>query len=136
MIGQFLQCSPFLEQFQSNILAQLYSLALFLVQSDLPYSQPYKHHLKRHVTTVHEEKRPYKCSFCDQYFKTEDGVKNHSGKCVEHLKISPKLGPGERACCIQCDKTYINKSALRQHVEVVHLFHIIRMKTSEQTEMK
>ena len=80
-----------------------------------------KKNLLRHTQTVHEEKRPHKCSFCDKYFKTEDGVKNHSGKCVEHLKISPKLGPGERASCIQCDKTYVNKSALRQHVEVVHL---------------
>ena len=80
-----------------------------------------KRNLLRHTQTVHEEKRPYKCSFCDQSFKTEEGVRNHSGKCVEHLKMSPKLEPGERACCIQCDKTYVNKSMLRQHVEIVHL---------------
>ena len=80
-----------------------------------------KEKLLHHTVTVHEEKRPYKCSFCDEHFKTIDGVQIHSGKCVEHLKVSPKLGPGERACCTQCDKTYVTKSALRKHVEVFHL---------------
>ena len=80
-----------------------------------------KEKLLHHTVTVHEEKRPYKCSFCDEHFKTIDGVQIHSGKCVEHLKVSPKLGPGERACCTQCNKTYVTKSALRKHVEVFHL---------------
>ena len=40
-------------------------------QCDASFSKPYK--LKCHVTQVHENKRPFKCTVCDESFK----VKHH-----------------------------------------------------------
>ena len=38
---------------------------------------------------------------------------------MEHLEI--ELPDGERVKCDQCDKTYVNKKLLKDHVEIVHL---------------
>ena len=40
----------------------------------------YKHHLKRHVETIHEEKKPLRCEFCSNSFGQSNNLKH-----VQHL---------------------------------------------------
>ena len=37
--------------------------------------------LKIHITTIHENHRPFPCSFCDQPFKTKSHVWQHEKVC-------------------------------------------------------
>ena len=51
--------------------------------------------LKRHVDSVHENKRPYKCPECDQSFKVKHHLKRHFGRAHKdkeypYIKQEPK----------------------------------------------
>ena len=60
----------------------------------------------------------FRCCACNATFSGDfRNFKRHIA--VEHEEI--ELPSGERVKCDQCDKTYVNKKLLKDHVEIVHL---------------
>ena len=47
--------------------------------------------LKIHITTIHENNRPFSCSFCDQPFKTKSHVWQHEKVCPKKKENTDDL---------------------------------------------
>ena len=69
---------------------------------------------KRHMTEVHEKKRPFKCDICNMEFTRKFHLKNHI-RCVHEKKklIKPYK-------CEICAKAFVAPSDLKLHHAVVH----------------
>ena len=67
--------------------------------------------LKRHMQSVHEKKKPHKCSICDYSCSQKGDLKKHI-ESVHEEKKSHK--------CSICDYTCSRKGQLKIHIESVH----------------
>jgi hypothetical protein len=77
-----------------------------------------KQYYRAHVTSIQDGKKCFRCCACNATFSGDfRNFKRHIA--VEHEEI--ELPIGERLKCDQCDKTYVNKKLLKDHVEIVHL---------------
>ena len=97
-------------------------------------------HLNRHISSVHEGKKPYECDKCDRKFSQLGDMKKHIS--VVHEGIKPftceicgsgfpiksvmkahkeSVHEGKRTChCDLCGKNFASKQRLKSHVEAVH----------------
>ena len=53
-----------------------------------------KENLNRHVQTIHEDKKQFKCSMCDKTFKRKDKLVSHDKEVHEKEKVP----------CTKCSK--------------------------------
>jgi KRAB domain-containing zinc finger protein len=67
--------------------------------------------IKRHIDSVHEQKKPHKCSICDFTTSRKETLKVH----VESIHEGKKLHK-----CSICDYTSSYKGHLKTHIESVH----------------
>ena len=65
---------------------------------------------KRHVTTVHSDKRNYHCSYCDKKFKTKGHLDQH---------VYTHTGTKAYKCEI-CERSFYVKHKLKFHYKKVH----------------
>ena len=70
-----------------------------------------KYHLKRHIATVHEKKKPYVCPQCNNFFGQQSVLNKHIISVHERTK---------RFKCELCEFTSSDFSHLKQHVSIVH----------------
>ncbi len=95
--------------------------------------------LRRHIQVIHNEEKPYKCSFenCNAAFSRKNSLNVH---CVEHtgkypftctlcnkgfklkdsLTVHFKTHTGEKELCPHCGEGFSQKSALRRHIKTIH----------------
>ena len=66
-----------------------------------------------HTASVHEKKRPHKCSICDQSFPKNSKSKRHV-ESVHEEKQSAHL-------CSVCDKSFSAKDKLKRHTNSVYI---------------
>ena len=68
--------------------------------------------LKRHIASVHEKKKFYKCEFegCTTTFSQKVSIKAHINAVHERKRLK----------CTECAKDFSNKSNLKVHMESVH----------------
>ena len=69
-----------------------------------------KQHLDRHISNVHERKKPYDCKVCNSKFATKGSLKNHMNVHEERNLFG----------CNNCTKTYQLENSLRRHIKNVH----------------
>ena len=69
-----------------------------------------KHHLKRHISNVHEGKKPFKCESCDYTFAAKQSLDRHISSVHEKNVFT----------CSICGKKVSRKNNLRQHIKEVH----------------
>jgi KRAB domain-containing zinc finger protein len=67
--------------------------------------------LKRHVLSVHEGKKPFKCNICDATFAKNSNMKNHFSAVHEGKKPFK---------CIICDATFSENRNMKNHFSEVH----------------
>ena len=67
--------------------------------------------LQRHIESVHEGKRPFKCDHCELIFSEKGNVKKHVS--AVHEKQKPFN-------CGSCDSKFATKTTLKLHTDVVH----------------
>ena len=67
--------------------------------------------MKRHVTSVHENKKQFKCEMCDYYFSQKGDLKRHVTAVHENKK---------QFKCEICEFTCSQKGNLTVHVASVH----------------
>jgi len=70
-----------------------------------------KGHLKEHTDSVHEGKKPHKCSICGQSFSKKGQLKQHTDTVHE--------GKKPHKCSI-CDQSFSQKDYLKRHIDSVH----------------
>ena len=68
--------------------------------------------LRKHVMSVHEKLKPYKCEICDKSFAAVGNLNSHVS--LVHEKSA-------QVQCTLCGKTYTNQKVLEKHIEEVHL---------------
>lgn len=70
--------------------------------------------LNRHVTSVHHNERPFKCTYgeCTKAFSRKDSLKLHINAI--HLDHRPHK-------CPDCGKRFVDRKGLRLHYNAVHL---------------
>lgn len=66
--------------------------------------------MKRHIASVHEGKRPFKCESCGATFTLKEHLKTHS---YVHTKDNPHK-------CSLCDASFVQKQALSKHLSTIH----------------
>jgi uncharacterized Zn-finger protein len=74
-----------------------------------------KSHLRRHIQSVHEGKKPFKCQACQNTFTSSQSLNGHISSNHEGIKRKTKLYP-----CTICGKNLTSKSHLKEHVAAVH----------------
>ena len=67
--------------------------------------------LKRHISSVHEGKRPFNCEKCDSTFKESSHLKSHERRVHEGTKTFS---------CTYCDKRFSGNNDLTRHLSTVH----------------
>ena len=104
-----------------------------------------KGNLRNHISTIHKNYRPFKCSFpnCEKKYececkliaheRTHTGIKPFvcpicqnsffgKGNLKEHLKTHSEIRPFK---CPLCDNTYKTNGALKKHIKINH-DHILK----------
>ena len=72
---------------------------------------PLSGHLNRHIMTLHEEQRNYKCDSCGKSFTSAHWLKNH-------VNI---LHEGQRNYkCDSCEKSFTQSGSLNNHIKTLH----------------
>ena len=66
--------------------------------------------MKKHVQTVHEKNKPFKCSKCDIRFNKQCQLKEHFESVHE----------GKKHYCPHCDAKYSQKATLIHHMKNLH----------------
>ena len=67
--------------------------------------------LKKHVKTVHEKIKAFKCDHCGKCFATKQNMKVH----IENVHLD-----ASNSTCDQCGKMFKTVSYLEKHVKMVH----------------
>ena len=70
-----------------------------------------KGNLKKHVSSVHERKKPFECEICNKVFFEKGTLKIHISSVHEKKKSFE---------CDICEKTFAVKDKLKRHVSFVH----------------
>ena len=74
-----------------------------------------RHNFMRHIETVHEKKRKYKCQQCSFDASSKRGIKEHAMR--SHKEPIEPIPIFE---CNQCDKTFLRNNYLQNHIKCVH----------------
>lgn len=83
-------------------------------------------HLKRHIDSVHENLRPFKCKICSGEFKREDHLKRHALNCSRKFKTHEEKVSHQTNCikkifqCYVCRFTALKKAHLESHFDTMH----------------
>ena len=67
--------------------------------------------LKRHISTVHESKKPFKCSECEASFSQTANMRSH---------LSHVHGWKNPYQCISCNECFNSNSDLKEHSISMH----------------
>ena len=67
--------------------------------------------LKRHILSVHEKVKAYKCDLCDATFTPKARLKTH------HSSVHEEKKPYE---CPICQARYAHRTAMVNHISSVH----------------
>ena len=67
--------------------------------------------LKNHIDAVHEERKPFKCEFCDYSCTHPSSLKKH---------ISNIHGPKSVFKCRLCNKKFGSKQGMNNHIKNFH----------------
>ncbi|XP_054163734.1 zinc finger protein 236-like [Oppia nitens] len=70
-------------------------------------------HIRRHITQLHAEDKPFKCTECDQSFNIEVNYWLHMNG--QHYK--PDTDSSKLRCC-ECHKTFARLASLKSHLTV------------------
>ena len=71
-----------------------------------------KSSLKRHKeVVVHEGRKPFRCTFCENSFVHKSTLKAHILSVHEENKLFK---------CIICEKPFAHKASLRKHINTIH----------------
>ena len=65
----------------------------------------------RHINSVHEDQKNYKCDLCDKAFTQIWNLKTHINSVHEGLKNHK---------CDLCDKNFSEAGNLKKHIKSVH----------------
>ena len=66
-------------------------------------------HLKVHITSIHEGKKPFKCEFCDKAFSQKSKMKIHIASIHEGKKPFK---------CEFCNNAFSRKNILKKHITI------------------
>ncbi|KAJ8036997.1 E3 SUMO-protein ligase EGR2 [Holothuria leucospilota] len=67
-----------------------------------------RHHLQRHIASIHEASADFQCSWCLKAFSRRDHLLRHQRKHEIDEMVHP---------CDLCDKVFLRKDALSRHVK-------------------
>ena len=70
-----------------------------------------KTHLKRHLRTVHEGIRDYKCEHCGKEFTEKKGLVCHTKRVHDNIRDEQ---------CKHCGKCFFSKECLYRHIKNIH----------------
>ena len=68
--------------------------------------------LDDHIQSVHDKKKPFKCTTCEKHFAKKDNLKTHVKRIHEGKKTM--------FSCTICDTSFERKDRLKNHVATVH----------------
>ena len=66
--------------------------------------------MNRHIASVHEGKKPFKCDTCDARFALMHHLKSHIASVHEKKRFN----------CAKCDASFTQKGHLNIHIKTVH----------------
>ena len=78
------------------------------------------HRLKMHNESVHEKKKPYKCSSCGYRSSLKGSMTKHIAKVHEGANIKIIYLGDNPYKCVNCDFSTAVKSDLTKHIDEVH----------------
>ena len=61
--------------------------------------------MKKHITAVHEDKKPIKCNVCEKHFNTKYQLNGHIAAVHEGI------GPYK---CLKCDASFLKSQGLKK----------------------
>ena len=79
----------------------------FCAKCNKTFSFPTAASFKRHIESVHEGKRPYKCDHCELRFEEKSKMKNHVSVVHDKQKSFN---------CGSCDAKFATKTNLKEHI--------------------
>ena len=67
--------------------------------------------MRKHIRTIHEDHRDYKCEFCTKSFSRADHL-------MKHIHSFHKGNKDHK--CESCGKSFSTTSYLKQHIHTIH----------------
>ena len=68
-------------------------------------------HLKRHIHSIHDSNKDYKCEVCSKSFSSTSHLKIHIKRTHDGQKTN---------ICEICGKSFVTTSDVNQHLKIVH----------------
>lgn len=79
--------------------------------------------LKKHMSTIHDQRRDFKCSYCDKRFAQSYTLK-------EHVAAKHTFEHGHK--CSLCDKTFAHKTNCGRHLRTVHKEELVKYANEQE----
>lgn len=79
----------------------------------LPDKYTLRDHIERHKP---DAERKYECDFCQKKFHIQKDLSDHINRLHRN-----KIKKEERACCVECNKTFVSKYSLMTHNRRFHM---------------
>ena len=68
--------------------------------------------MKKHISIVHDKKKPFSCEICDGSFLSRYDLERHFSKVHE--------GNKDPFRCYKCNSAFASKGKLKSHIEADH----------------